>query len=276
MSMRDSCEIFWSDIAATLRGALSPVDPSLVGVASRTVNALEALGHGNGVEDDAAVGSTLAQDVGAAARDAGATGPADAPVAGCPACKVAIVVGHNSSGQGAYSATIGESEFPYNSDIAERTVAKIAAAGRGAVEAQIFYRQAGLGYEAQMAGVYGEVAQFLETVPAASRIAIELHFNAAAPSADYALTIYKGDANFARQASDRMAAIYGTDSPKVWHWQSNDRGQATFRNGPTNTYLMEPFFGSHERSAEIAATTEGRDGLAQVYADLLLAWVAAR
>ncbi len=83
-------------------------------------------------------------------------------------------MGHNSSGRGAYSATIEESEFPYNSDIAERTVAKIAAA----------------------------------------------------PSADYALTIYKGAADPSvlaeLMATTRQGARVQIEARELWNMESGD------------------------------------------------------
>lgn len=43
-------------------------------------------------------------------------------------------------------------------------------------------------------------------------------------------------------------------------------------NGPANTYLMEPFFGSNVASAEIAKTEAGKDALADAYAAMLVEW----
>lgn len=212
---------------------------------------------------------------GTASQEAEQTG-SDSAVEGttqtCPQCKVAIVVGHNTAAPGAFSSTIGEAEFPYNTDIAERTRTKIQELDP-TIEVRIFNRVAGGSYAAEVARCYAEVNAFLSNVPAPKRISIELHFNSADDSsAHYALTIYKGDTGFATSSAQAMAAIYG-GRHRTWNYVSNDRGKATFANGPANTYLMEPFFGSHPASATIAGSEDGRNRLAEAYAKELVNWI---
>ncbi|MCK0122441.1 N-acetylmuramoyl-L-alanine amidase [Loktanella sp. F6476L] len=232
------------------------------------------LGHEGGVDEDVQTGTSEAQEAGQAADEAGGDADTTETTGSCPLCKVAIVVGHNSRAQGASSPHVGESEFPYNSDIAERTVAKIAELGGGKITAQVFFRTAGGGYTTEMRRCYEPVTAFLEGVPSNKKIALELHYNSVdSPSASYTLTIYKGDRAFATAITAAMSEIYGGTRQLVKSHTENARGKATFTYGPSNTYLMEPFFGSHERTGKIAGTEAGRDALAQVYAQALVDWV---
>ena len=106
----------------------------------------------------------------------------------------------------------------------------------------------------EMTTVYAQVNRFLAELPSQKRIAIELHYNSVtSPSARYAEVLYKGDISFAQNSARLMAAIFGGKNHTKPYGQ-NPRGQATFTNGPTNTYLMEPFFGSNAASAAIASS----------------------
>lgn len=247
------------------------VPPEQIRPGDQIVPTPESLGHGGGVDGDVSDPSNGAQGAAKAAEE-GDGGNVEQTSQTCPKCKVAVVVGHTSGDGGALSPFIGEQEFAYNTDIANRTLTKINEKGGGKVTAQIFNRVDSGGYSAEIATVYALVNTFLAEVESENRIAIELHYNAAGPTASYALTLYKGDAGFAQTSADKMAEIYGVRS-KIKRYQDNPRGQATFIQGPTNTYLMEPFFGTHEASANIAASEAGRDQLAEVYADLLVDWI---
>ena len=72
-----------------------------------------------------------------------------------------------------------------------------------------------------------------------------------------------------------MAEIYGNPlrTPPEVHYLGNKRDQQTFVNGPKNTYLMEPFFGTNKESTEIADTESARNKLAEVYCDALIDWI---
>lgn len=233
----------------------------------------EDLGHGLGIDNDVAVPPSEVESVAQKAHDTGGDDDVEKTAQSCPQCKVAIVVGHNSKQPGAASEKLGQAEFPYNTDIAHRTVKKITEKSHGKITAEVFNRKYSGSYSKEVANCYSQVNQYLKDVPSPKRVAIELHYNASASgSASYALTIYKGDVAFAKKSAKMMAQIYGV-SDMVKRYQDNDRGKATFTNGPTNTYLMEPFFGTHEKSAELAATEEGRDKLADVYSELLVGWI---
>lgn len=267
--MLGRCDRFWTkikDVAQSLPPLFldPPVPP----------RGAPNLGHEGGVDEDVQTGTSQAQNAGQAAIAAGGDADATETTGSCPLCKVAIVVGHNSRAQGASSPHVGESEFPYNSDIAERTVAKIAELGGGKITAQTFFRTAGGGYTKEMQRCYEPVTAFMEGVLSNKKIALELHYNSVnSPTANYTLTIFKGDRAFAASITAAMSEIYGGTRQVVKSHTENARGKATFTYGPANTYLMEPFFGSHERTGKIAGTEAGRDALAQVYAQALVDWV---
>lgn len=262
----DPCTQFW-------RGFRSALERVTSGGTRRSGG---DLGHGGGVDDDAVKGQTDAQEAARQARQAGGDHDADSTTGTCPLCKVAIVVGHSSRSGGAYSSYIGENEWNYNHDIAQRTISKIEALSDGKISAQIFFRTTGGGYTAEMRAAYAPVNAYLQGVPAAKKIAFELHFNSINGSANYALVLYdrnEGRSGFAQKAANKMGAIYGSSRRLIKHYGDNPTGHGGFNYGPPNTFLMEPFFGSDERSANIAKTEAGRDQLAQVYAELLVEWV---
>lgn len=258
--MSGGCAEFWSALGNAMRN----VGPMALPRFSRSGD----LGHGNGIDNDLTSGTSEAQQAGAAASEAGANAGSNQITGTCPLCKVAIVIGHNSVAQGADSA--GVPEFVYNSDIASRTLSKISQLGGGRVTAQIFTRTRGTG---EMARVYAQVNAFLDGVSNEKKISIELHYNSTgSSSARYALTLYKGNIGFAQRTADAMAAVFGGRA-LIKHYTENERGQATFTSGPTNTYLMEPFFGSNPASRDIALTEAGKDQLAEIYASELVAWI---
>lgn len=227
------------------------------------------------VDEGVVSGQTETSETVRAARNAGGDARADSTTGSCPTCKVAFLIGHSTADGGAYSPHIDEQEWSYNNDIAQRAIPKIEALSDGRVSAEIFYRVRGGGYTAEMRAAYAQVNAYLEGVPNDKKIAFELHFNSIDGSADYALVLYdenEGESGFAQRAASRMGAIYGASRSLIKHYADNGTGHAGFQYGPPNTFLMEPFFGSDERTANIAATEEGRDALAQVYAELLVEW----
>lgn len=266
------CAGIWSAMRGLFSGGIpgaSPSTPTPGGVPTSD----DTLGHGNGVDDDLNKGSTGAQQAGEDARDNASQSTLDDTVKECPDCKVAIVIGHSSTSQGAHSPPMDVAEWTYNDDIAKRTVRLLNSQSGGKVTAQIFYRVSAGGYSREMATVYAQVNAFLADVPSQKRISIELHYNSvASSSARYSEVFYKGDISYAQNSARLMAAIFGGKSHAKPYGQ-NPRGQATFTNGPTNTYLMEPFFGSNTASAEIAMTESGKQQLAQAYATSLMDWI---
>lgn len=267
------CSGIWSAMRDLFSGGVpGPVTPRSPGGVTPEAGD-NSMGHGNGVDDDLPKSSTGAQEAGADARDNASSSELDDTVKECPDCKVAIVIGHSSTSQGAHSPPMDVAEWTYNNDIANRTVKLLTSQSGGKIKAKIFYRVSAGSYSREMATVYAQVNEFLADIPSQKRISIELHYNSvASSSARYSEVFYKGDISYAQNSAKLTAAIFGGKNYAKPYGQ-NPRGQATFTNGPTNTYLMEPFFGSNTASAEIAMTENGKQQLAQAYATSLIDWV---
>ncbi|TWI31436.1 N-acetylmuramoyl-L-alanine amidase [Paracoccus sulfuroxidans] len=267
------CAAIWSAMSGLSSGGLpGPGTPTTRG-ATRPDAGDNSLGHGNGVDNDLKNGSTGAQDAGSDARDNASSSALNQTVAECPDCKVAIVIGDSSASQEAHSEPMDVAEWTYNDDIAKRTVELINSQSGGKITAEIFHRVSAGSYSREMATVYAKVNEFLAEVPSQKRIAIELHYNSVkSTAARFSEVLYKGDISYAQNSVKLLAAIFG-GKDQVRRYSSNPRGQATFTNGPTNTYLMEPFFGSNPASAAIAMCEDGKQQLAQAYATSLIDWI---
>ena len=256
--MSNACERFW--------GALSSAMQSLGQRASRPP--AQPVHDPDGFEGQATSAQTAASESATAGGDAGT----QSVTGTCPVCKVAIMIGHNSRAQGATS--LGISEYEYNSDIAERTLAKISEQAGGRVSCEIFRRTSGSN---EFSRAYAPLNAYLADVSSDKRIALELHYNSAgAESARRVEMLYKGDVGVAQRLATGCAAIFGGEARVILlreHVENTRRGGGTLNNGPTNTVLTEPFFGSNPASRAIALTEEGKDGLAQVYADALVSFI---
>ena len=103
--------------------------------------------------------------------------------------RIAVVVGHDEVNQGAYSATLREFEYQFNTPLSAGVVRDLKE--RGAV-AQTFHRPAGVGYSTAMATLTSEINKW------APDLVVSLHFNS------------MGDTSFAGCC--------------VLHWPSSVRG----------------------------------------------------
>ena len=272
------CAAIWDglrDLAGRLSGLGGPIGGAGPGGGMATGPGRVARTPTDYVDEAVVEGGTQARETARAARVEGSDARADSTMGSCPTCKVAFVVGHSSTNGGADSPYVGEQEWPYNDDVAKRALAKIEALSDGRVSAEIFHRVSAGGYASEMRTVYAQVNAYLADVPDEKKIAMELHYNSIDGRADYALVLYdssEGESGFAQRAANRMGAIYGVSRRLIKHYAANPTGHGGFNYGPRNTFLMEPFFGSDRRTATIAATEEGRDALAQVYAELMVEW----
>ena len=160
--------------------------------------------------------------------------------------KVALVVGHTERRPGAAAvAPISSPEYPWNKDFAERLIAHVASLGDA--EARAFFRD-----EVGLVGVYNAVKSW------GADCAVELHFNAAGPSATGSETLYVTAVSkqLAEAVQDATVMTLGLRDRgvKTPREASGGRGQRNLSQmGPKPSILTEPFFGSNAGDARIAS-----------------------
>lgn len=174
--------------------------------------------------------------------------------------KLAIVVGHNSQAQGAVRGDTGETEYVWNSRLAQ--IMERLAPEFG-IDLRVFRRVAGGGYRTEIRRVYGEVDQW------GADASIELHFNGSSdPRATGIETLSSGTAlslRLAQAVQDEMIIALGLRDRGVKTVGGSDRGGASLIAGAAPAILVEPFFGSSPKGQ--AASDEGREqeALARAY-----------
>ncbi len=163
--------------------------------------------------------------------------------------KIAIVVGHNASAQGAVRATDGRTEYDWNGELAEQIRALNPA------QVRVFRREASRSYAAEIRAVYDAVNAWGADVSA------ELHFNAA-PGATGTETLCATERGreVAEPVQRAMVAVLGLRDRGVKKVGPGDRGHASLVAGSAPAVLLEPYFGSYVSDATRA--DECRDALA--------------
>lgn len=153
--------------------------------------------------------------------------------------KIAIVVGHSPNEKGAYSETLGQSEYEYN---------KYLAAYLSDI-ADIYFRPNVSGYKSAMRALARELN------PKPYQIVIELHFNAfnGKASGTEAL-IWKGN-NRSRAIGEKLnkavSGQYKTKNRGVKEVSDqNGRGYWFLQSMSADAVIFEPFFGDAPEEAE--------------------------
>jgi N-acetylmuramoyl-L-alanine amidase len=170
--------------------------------------------------------------------------PASAAKAG--AKRLAIVVGHTKQASGAWGTKpIEASEYPWNSDLANRIVGVCEAAG---LECQVFFRD-----QIGISGAYKEVENWKATA------CIELHFNASDDKARGTETLYgptcPDSAAWAQTIQTTMVGLYGrtgkADRPllKCPPYKRGIESVNALESIPS--CLIEPFFGDNPADARL-------------------------
>lgn len=148
--------------------------------------------------------------------------------------KTALCIGHNSNNQGAYSLYLQESEWMYNSSIAIRMKDV----------ADIYYREDAGGYTNEII----RLAKQVNKQP--YDLAIEMHFNAAIPSAHGCEALYysgskKGE-EYAQLFCEIITRNYGTRNRGAKQISTpQERGYGFLHNIDAPAIILEPFFGSN-------------------------------
>jgi len=166
--------------------------------------------------------------------------------------KLAIVVGHNARSGGAVRPDTGESEYKYNSKLA--AIIKEESCDYG-LDVEIFFRQYGGGYTAEIKRVYKEVDSW------GADASIELHFNAAgSPNASGTETLSSGSkksVKLAQEVQMEMVEELGLKNRGILirNSRTKGRGYMSLVSGKCPAILTEPFFAT---SAIGRAATDDR------------------
>lgn len=172
--------------------------------------------------------------------------------------KLAIVVGHNSDSQGAVRTDTGESEFRFNSRLAE--IIQTYARAYDGLDAKVFYRQAGGGYTREIRRVYAETDAW------GADATVELHFNGAADSrATGTETLTSGTPASMRMAvevNNAMVAALGLRDRGV-KTRREGRGSGSLMSGSAPAILVEPFFGSSPSDCDAVKGSAQEEALAR-------------
>lgn len=176
---------------------------------------------------------------------------------------LAIVVGHTNLSKGASGAdAIGEREYPWNTDLADKMMVHCQNIG---VEAKVFYRD-GVG----ISGAYANVLEY------GAACAVELHFNSFNGSVAGTETLYDNDTNanskqWAQDLQDAMVELYGRTGNQDRGLKERDEGDRGYKSVSAidlPTALIEPFFGDNDADAGLGQSL--KDELASTLANVAL------
>lgn len=174
--------------------------------------------------------------------------------------KLAIVVGHNYASPGAVRSDTGESEFTYNSKLAEMMEH---IAPNYNIDLKVFKRSPGGGYTAEIKRVYAEVDAWK------AKASIELHFNSAGdPSASGTETFSSGSAKsviLAQEVQMEMVETLGLKDRgvQIRNNRTKGRGYLSLVTGNAPAILIEPFFGSSPKGKAATDSMFERQKLAE-------------
>lgn len=166
--------------------------------------------------------------------------------------KLAIVIGHNWKSQGAVRKDTGETEYKWNSRLAEMIVNE--AAVYPSIEVKVFKRTPGGGYRREIHRVYDETDDWNADAT------VELHFNSHHnPDATGTETLTSGtrlSLRFAEAVQENMLDALGLKDRGEKIVRSG-RGSASLIAGRAPAILTEPFFGSSPKG--LKATDESHE-----------------
>ena len=170
------------------------------------------------------------------------------------AMKLGIVVGHTNKDKGASSPTLGQQEYTWNGDLAQKIFAVTSD-----IERKVFFRDAvGIAGAYKACDVWG------------AQITVELHFNSAdtIKATGTGILYLAGSPRGKRLAEvlfTRINAVLGLgDWPKgaggaITPFMASGkemRGQLSLTSGKAPATLIEPFFGSNPSDCTKASTNK--------------------
>lgn len=172
--------------------------------------------------------------------------------------KVAICIGHNSRHKGAFSLYLNATEFDYNTRIARLVK------GQLNDHVEVFNRYYAWGYNKEIQNLADRVNRKVFD------LVVELHFNAAAPSAEGYEALYfhtsKKGKEYAKSFCEAMGNEYGGINRGAKPLSKDtDRGFLFVQKMKAPAIILEPFFGSNKEATKFIN--------AQRYADTLVSWL---
>lgn len=180
--------------------------------------------------------------------------------------KIALVVGHTERGdKGAYSDYLKSTEFDFWIDVAKR----IKELGKSSkIDVYDVFTHTEQNYYNRQKNLANKVNQ------KDYDYVIELHFNAASPSANGTECLHYFNSKKGKEASQKIsqkiAKVYGTKLRGVYGAKAlvnkNDRGYWFVYFPKAPAIILEPFFGSNEESLKF----QDKDKLARTLHEVIL------
>lgn len=144
---------------------------------------------------------------------------------------VCLVVGHDSKDKGAFSATLGKSEYDYSLEVAEL------------VGCDVMTHSANGSYKAKMSETYSKLSRY--------KLTLELHFNAANGVAQGVEALYFNGSDLGKEYATKYAAIfaraYGLRNRGAKPLSLGSRGYWAVASGRPTGLILEPFFGDEKQ-----------------------------
>ena len=175
--------------------------------------------------------------------------------------KIALVVGHRKSNQGAYGS-VGVSEYEFGRHFVHELF-NLVKHIRGGVEFKMFYRRDAKGYRANMRELHERIDAW------GADLDIEFHFNASsnkAASGHEVLYASKKGKKYAKMLNDRYAEYLPYLKDRGIKKRRKGRGSYGLKIGKSASLIVEPFFASHQHM--FIKNIKKREDLLNSYIDM--------
>jgi N-acetylmuramoyl-L-alanine amidase len=182
--------------------------------------------------------------------------------------KVAICIGHSRPGDKGAQSVSGVSEWSYNVAVGEALQKMLTISG---VEAVMITSYLGDSYGFAMTWLASEIDRLNVDC------AIELHFNAAGPSAKGYEYLYWSSSSASKRLAQALLDAHernlGGINRGIKPKTSSDRGSLFLSKPQCPCVITEPFFGSNASDWSKFSTEKAQRDLAKTYADGILSFL---
>jgi N-acetylmuramoyl-L-alanine amidase len=171
------------------------------------------------------------------------------PVVKFPSKRIAICVGHSRRGDNGAVSVGGVNEWTYNNQLATKMAELLRKQGH---EVLVVNKYDGNAYWSAMVYVAGEVKKFNADV------AVELHFNAATPTANGYEYLYWSTSPNSKKLADCFNKQHGKKLPQFRNRQNkpltaSSRGAGFVQRTHCPSIITEPFFGTNKEEWDFYA-----------------------